>query len=609
MILRLLFCLIIIGKCLFAMDFADLPTAFQDLRGGFGGTPLGCIVCDKAIGTLNETIDLREFDQYLLDPNNPNNPPFNVPVAPGAYNAEKHNTLMSFYSDNSVERDAMHYGVRKVFLEAIHSFSSLSHTHSEFEVLSSVTSDLIQLLDGTEAAYVQGQFQRIFQDPDELIALRELVIKLRAVSQAIDNLPSTASTVKGLEEEVSKSLEKIPLTMDLVQHFYLPAVETEHASMLGTHNHLTFVGRAALTRALICYGELLKTIPDKKTSDVAKVCIKFRDKAVKVLPRRLNILADDANAMVAHYTNMNGFLQTLHDYIFKGAAAPNTTDVSALLKAWDKPSGGQVVVATGVTNTESTLREMLQAMREISGVTVRLGDVAFLDETNSVWADFENGIENYLRTVDRSVIEVLPRPQQRDKEKELEAIRTKHLDDLRKQRLKEWPEILVMHPVLGNAVVEINNWLGDIHTALIALNGADTAGDLKTKLIAMPARSTQARLWLRAQNMQQVSDFNGSISVYPLVTSNLSALSEKNFESLRLLGYAFCQTAKENIATLPTLKLFETQLIKLRKTWAHPRVVGADWEDVVPSVSTRFEKENEAQAMAILMIKVIGALN
>ena len=109
--------------------------------------------------------------------------------------------------------------------------------------------------------------------------------------------------------------------------------------------------------------------------------------------------------------------------------------------------------------------------------------------------------------------------------------------------------------------------------------------------------------------MQQVSDFNGSISVYPLVTSNLSALSEKNFESLRLLGYVFCQTAKENIATLPTLKLFETQLIKLRKTWAHPRVVGADWEGVVPSVSARFEKENEAQAMAILMIKVIGALN
>lgn len=601
MILKLFYCLVIAAKCSFASHYADYATAFQDPRSGIGGTPTGYFICSKAIGTLGRVIDLCSFDPYLLDPDNPANPPL---VSNSAF-GQRSDLLMPFYSENPEERSATLFTLINEFLETIHSFSSLSHTHPEFEVLFSFTSDLTPLCDD---AHVQDSFKRIFQNPSELISLRDLVTRLMAVAQAIDN-KQPRDVIKALEQEVSEAFEKVPLTLSLAQHFYLPSVAMEYVSMLGDHDHTTFTGRAALTRALICYGELLKTIPDKKTSDVAKVCMTFRDIAVKVLPRRLKALVDDANTeMVPGYASMNTFLQNLHRYIFANTAVPNADDVVTLLKAWGYKTNGKSIAAV-TTNTESTLREMIQDMHKISGIRARLYDVAFFDDTSSVWADFENGVTNYLSTTDCAVVASLPIEQQSDKEKELMNVRGKSIHDLNKKRLKEWPEILSRYSVLADAVTEINHWMQQVRVNVVSLIGKpDTANDLDTKPLAIPTRSSQARLWLRAQNMQQASSFNSSLSIYPLAQSILETLPETDFESLRLLGYIFAQTAKENMASLTTLKPFETQLIKLRKIWAHPRTVMADWEGLVPSISTRSEKANEAQAMAILMIRVMDLL-
>lgn len=91
------------------------------------------------------------------------------------------------------------------------------------------------------------------------------------------------------------------------------------------------------------------------------------------------------------------------------------------------------------------------------------------------------------------------------------------------------------------------------------------------------------------------------------MTSCLDELSDDNFEALRLLGYTFAQTAKDNITTLSALKPFESQLIMLRKLWAHPRMVDFNFEEILATLDT-LDKRNESRSMAILMVKCGDAL-
>jgi hypothetical protein len=138
MMLKLFYFLLIATKCSFASYGADYATAFQDHRIGIGGTPIGHIICSKAIGKLDEIIALHSFDPYLLDPDNPANPP----LVHNRVFGQRSDLLISFYSENPLERSATLFALIKEFLETIRSFSSLSHTHPEFEVLFSFTSNL-----------------------------------------------------------------------------------------------------------------------------------------------------------------------------------------------------------------------------------------------------------------------------------------------------------------------------------------------------------------------------------------------------------------------------------------------------------------------------------
>ncbi len=608
MIFRIFYFLIIVGKCLYAMDWAAYPPGDYDPSIEVVGAKLsGVDVCNEAIEDIDAIIAYRNFDQYLLTPDNPGNPEPDFE----AYDFKKHYDLGHFYSDSPTEREPAHIRMRQNFLKIIKSFSSLSHTHPEFEVLFFFANDSARFMN----THFQEQFQRIFQDTDEFSHLKNLICRLRAVSQAIDNKESR-DKIKELENGVTQAFDSIPITMALVQHFYLPAVVEKHAGMLGDYDYTTFAGRAALTRALICYGELLKTIPDKKASAVAKACIMFRDKAVKVLPRRLDALADDK--MVASYAGMSYFLRDLHAYIFTpDADAPTSERIITLLASWGykpngKPTGADSTDAVGVEEEvpSNLLLSILQQMRKISGLTVRLPDVAFFDEVRSVWSNFECGAENYLSTADRKAIETLSHAEQHAKEADSERIRKQRMEDLKRKPLKEWPAILKGHDFTkavqaSAAITEINDWLGNVQKELHEGSplGDDSYLAAMTNARLMMTRPFHVRLRLRTHHMQQDSSFDSLLSAYTFMTSCLDELSDDNFEALRLLGYTFAQTAKDNITTLPALKSFESQLIMLRKLWAHPRMVAFDFEGILATLDSRSDKRNESRSMAILMVK------
>ena len=481
----------------------------------------GVGVCSKAIEDLDAIIAYRNFDQYLLTPDNPGNsePDFE------AYDIKKYYDLRCFYSDSPTEREPAHIRMRQNFLKIIKSFSSLSHTHPEFEVLFFFADDSVRFMN----THFQEQFQIIFQD-DELSHLKNLIHRLQAVSQAIDNNGSR-DQIKELENQVTQAFDFIPIIMGLAQHFYLPAVAKKHADMLGDYDHTTFAGRAALTRALICYGELLKTIPDKKTSTVAKACITFRDKAVKVLPRRLDALTGDK--MVTSYSSMNDFLRDLRAYIFTpDANAPAPERIITLLDSWGyKPNGK----STGTDSTDEEvpsnllLLSILQQMRTISGLTVRLPDIAFFDEACSVWSNFECSAENYLSTADSKAIETLSLVEQSAKEADLKKIRKQRMEDLKRKPLKEWPAILKGHDFtkaaqVSAAITEINGWLGNVQKELhegSPLLADDSYVAAMTKARLMMTRPFHVRLRLLNHHMQQNSRFDKfvkCISAYDIVS-------------------------------------------------------------------------------------------
>ena len=567
----------------------------------------GVDVCNKTIEDLDAIIAYRKFDQYLLTPDNLGNPEPDF----AAYDFKKHHNLRCFYSDFLTEREPAHIRMHQNFLKIIKSFSSLSHTHPEFEVLFFFADDSVRFMN----THFQEQFQRIFQD-DELSNLKNLICKLQAVSQAIDNKESR-DQIKELENQVTQAFDSIPITMKLAHHFYLPAAAKKHADMLAEdYDHTTFAGRAALTRALICYGELLKTIPDKKTSAVAKACIIFRDKAVKVLPRRLEKLKN--NTMSASYANMNYFLKDLHAYIFTpGAEATTSERIKALLADWGYKTNGK---STGKDSTDeevpsNLLLSILHQMRTISGLTVRLPDVAFFDEAHSVWSNFECCAENYLLTADRKAISTLSPAEQSANEADLERIRKQRMQDLKRKHLKEWPAILKGYDFTKAtqalaAITEINDWLGNVQKELQegSYLGDDSYLSAMTKARLMMTRPFHVRLRLLTNHIQQNSRFDSLLSVYPLMTSCIDELSNDDFEALRLLGYTFAQTAKDNITTLSALKPFESQLNMLRELWAHPRMIDFNFEEILATIDASSDKRNESRSMAILMVKCGDAL-
>ena len=614
---RVLCILILLGRCLYAASAASgtlLSEAFEPISASPAARPSGVVVCDRVIEELNQLLAYRNFDQYILTPDNPNNPAVDYE----AYDPKKQPDLMQFYSESSEERAGAHLRLQQRFTKAVKKLSSLSHTHPEFEILFFFANDPMRVMNER----LRTDFQRVFQDTNELAELRNVAYRLKAVSQAIDGKESKQN-IKAKELEVSNALQQIPVIMTLAQSFYLPAIQKTYASMLGDYDHRTFSGRAAMTRVLINYGELLKTIPDKKASDIGKACIMFRDKAVKVLSRRLEALQGDT--MIASYEGLLDTMRELNAYIFGGASvtAPNPTRIRTVLEAWGyRPNGKPIATtASAAVNPdddsevdEAFMVGILQKMRELSGLRVRLRDMAFFDEIELTWSRFNEEISEFLSEVrNRTLATISDGKERQAKEAQLKQEHEKQLTDfnIKIRRLQQWPEILHQYDLkqtdqTGTAINGLNGWFDTVRSELIhSFKGdaevLDKAAMTKARIVL--SRPLHIRLQLRTQHLRTTPGFDSTaLSAYILMTSSIHSLQEDRFEALRLLAYTFTHTVKENISALGALKAFEPQLIALRNFWAHPRLTEYNWSGIL-SVDGGSTKMNESRAMAVLMVR------
>lgn len=574
--------------CGYSLDDAFQPI-FQT------GRPSGVVVCEQAKQDIGAIIFYKSFDRFLLSSDGGDGSPDFT-----AYDYKSHADLMQFYSDNELERNSAISKLHTRFLRAIKSVSSLSYSHPEFKVLSYFAECESSLL--YEVSF-KSDFVRIFQETDEFRSLYDVIERVGQVSKAIEESKGSEEK-KSLEKNVRDSLGKIPHIMTLANRYYLPTLKEHYLEMLGDLDNRTFSGRLALTKTLISHGELVKTIPDKKDSPASKVCALFRDKAVKVLPRRLARLQDDADSISGAYQPiLIIWLSSFHAYIFDGGEVPaDNASMNSLLAAWGyRPNGKPLVVgeSTAVVGDEEKpetefLKEILIKMREISRVNNSFQDCVFFEEVAGIWGTFKCDIHNlYAEVIGRYDMK-----EARVQSPVIEKEREKFIRAIDMERVTVWPNIVnfTSPERFHDTCRQLNTWLKSKQQE-IASKYSLTLSD---KDYFIPSRRFHVRLQLRLQHVLETFDFKSPTNNYPAILESMSP-DPATFDALKLLGYTFVQNALEQ--NVPTLKPFEEEIKRLRNIWAHPKIADLEkeWREILPILHS-IPDRNDLHAMLTLMI-------
>lgn len=587
----------------------------------------GAATCDSALKKLDTIITLKNIDPYLLEPEGAHPLP---DFSSSAIKFDTLSTLLEFYNESARARGTALSRLCRDFFSIIQSISSLSHTHSEFEILSFFTENPSRTL--SEEA--QRAFIDIFKE-GELDSVKILIERLKAVSLAIDS-KEDKSLIKAKESAVTESLESLPTLIDLANSAYIPAVKSAYEFLTAIiPNHETPEGRLALTRLLIQYGELVKTIPSKKAKPISKKIILFRDKAVKVLPRRLDLLNNHSTAEV--YAPIHGILREFHRFIFEdggGDSVPADPIVSLLRKWGYKANGDKIAVAAAgageeddaseVADTETFLKEILGKMRDLSTIKMKRPHNVFYHETSSVnseFSKFSNHFENLLRTL---ASEEDPHLSPEEKASVPSCIENLN-QRLREEPFTRWPVIMgelnFSRPEdLDEAFRRINSWLSEIETDTLVryrindiLENRDEASihpkleDIRSsvdKIRATRVASSRLLLGRLLIKMRQADEINtdkiDTLDIDPIMITIIEKLPPSSLEALRVLGYVLAQSVLENESTLPSLDPFKDSIRKLRNYWAHTRITPFEWEDIIPTLSGS-EKTNECAAIMSLI--------
>lgn len=498
---------------------------------------------DKALHGLETIRALQQFDRYLLDPDGDHPLP-----DCSHYNHTQFPFLPNFYDPTAREREKLRLFQR--FIDILAELAGMSHTHPEFAVLHYAATDMRGLR--RFHADDMSTFCQIFQDTEELEALQAVGQALKDVARAIDD-GTDRTTINTLEGVVSSRLETLPTILEMANRYYLPHIQSVYGALrdtLITADPRTFAGRLALTRGLIHYGELLKTIPSKKAATASKGCIMFRDKAVKVLARRLRTLKDNAGEISQCYEGTPEFLGSLHAFIFEGAGEPSHDPIVRTLQGWGyRPNGKRITTAAAASGSVpddeleeaslSFVMELLDGMREFSGLSATLTGHAFV-----------------------SLIHYNPE----------------------------------LAPELSTFCADKDFTRKEDFEAVLGWVNAHQEGSAHSY-----SRSFHVSQLIHLQHLRNLSPFAfaGQLSYQHKVLEDLPV---ENLEALRLLAYTFTQS----IGTSPLLtELFASKdhdrVKKLRNFWAHPGIGEFSWESVFDG-DLGSTAHNERNALLVLMV-------
>ena len=270
---------------------------------------------------MDRLIHLQRFDRYILDGSvrpegaEPDYEHF-VPETMGHF--------FPLYSENHKEREwVIKRDCYFPFLNAIREIASLTHSHGEFEVLGRFA----------EKAFVDHspehmtEFKRLFIETDELQGLRNVMAYVKDVALAKEESRERAE-IRELEREVTNALGdgcEFSTLLDHGYETYLVDIRSKLGNILDRTpvEFDTRSKRFVMTHSLIDAGEVLKLAPKRyRNHQTVRQLIKFRDKAIKILPRRLGEFGEEG--INDSYAACRVLLTSLREWVSgkEGVVAP-----------------------------------------------------------------------------------------------------------------------------------------------------------------------------------------------------------------------------------------------------------------------------------------------
>ena len=555
---------------------------------------LGSHIAQGAIDELQRIIFYQNFDRYLCDGSArpaDQDPDFE------AFDARKMPHAMKFYRSEGERKTAILRDLYLPFCKAVTAIASLTHDYPGFEVLGRLGQR--DIWTGGES---QAFFIELFRDTSELAYFKNVMMRLKSVAWAIENKKPVAE-IKRLKDRVKICLGDdclFPRLLDRAYATYAEEIRGELDAIVGPTTAGCSTESLAIVRALIRVGEVIKLTSNKyRRRPAVKKVVEFRDKAVKILPRRLEDF--EAKAMRPHLTAAATFITQLTGW-FKGGSAEPTPDAINNIRKHLGYNGKWKRGTSAVSEPDDAfLRAGAQRIKD-------LVDARYIKSRS--WESIAFALQDALPSISGPVYAL------RDVlyEEAAAAAASGGGDDDVEPRPGE-----VVTRAWGEVLLDVTPEDGDTIGMLLDKSQAAIRGfPDRLKPIGIDAAAVERVDWKGITDFEidpltriRANLFSKSVGVYYFTATNsflmllrdrLEKLPDDTFMTARLIGYTLTQAIVDNPETFARFNPYLGEITKIRKFWAHPRI-GDDFPEIVVPYSDS-TKGNEAAALAGLFFMI-----
>lgn len=512
---------------------------------------------ESSIEILEKIIKLQRFDQYLLE--GEDRPAGTRPD----YSRLDHSmaSVISFYDSKAENRHIAYLrNILLPFQQSISTISSLTHDYPEMEVIGRLGDRGFW-----ESDALSTQFKVVFKDTDELNCLSETMKALKEVALAIESQKERAE-INELKAGVKVTFAAIPTIIDLAYRTFHAEINSylrELVSQLPVDSAHPF-RRLAIIEGLIKLGETVKLLPRSlRDHPLIQKCIDFRDKAVKIIPRRITDFESDAMGEIL--TGGLPFISEISEWIQRDGtgAVPNDhildriRDMLGYKPNWKRKSDN-----ASIPELDNTfLISFLDRVEE----SVDRRDTLKYPTWDSVLFKLDARLEDVVRPIFKALLEQMQ-----------ERGISYSVSDLWREHLKRI--VIVRTDTIEDVIAKIKAYVQgfpDILLRSLSEIGFEPSGINFSPLCDFDVTELERInaeikfFYSRATTPTDV--FSGMSGSYSILRGELLKISEDNLRALRLVTYAVCQGILDFSGTFMQFEPYKSLITKLRKYLAHAR--------------------------------------
>jgi|GEM_PF-3399564 hypothetical protein len=556
----------------------------------------GSAKIEKAIEALDNLLLYQRFDRHLVEGDQ--RPAGQLPnfdeIPDGSIQIK---ILIAFFQGSDDEKAyAFERDILEPFANALTQVSSLTHMYPELEVLGRWGEEA--LWQGVEAIDL---FKHIFKNTEELTDLRNFaeLLRLSALAVEADDQEGKKITQESLRA-ILKDPTSMPTLLEKAHEGYFVEIRT-HMNCIKDQvpdDTSTAGQRLSMIMALVQTGEIMKLAPSTyKQAPVVKELSQFRDKVLKIIPTKLEILEDAAlqPSLAAVPPFLEEFVEWLDPSLNK--PEPKTDVMDAIREAlgykknWKSKAKNNPVPDPDEGFARTVIEKMKDLLANPSGVKSLAWDVVDISLSERL-----QGINEPLFQLQNIVDKAI----------------NKHPSD--NEIINQWGDILTIIdiapdedivPLLAKAQEVVQSY-----PERLVRNGQATQEQVNA-VDWTPIRSfvtndmDRIRTELHRKRMVASNPFSVPFQQrksVQILSHDFYALNADQFMTLKLLGYSLVQAILEYPDVFASFNTYEDSITQIRKFWAHPRPA-TEFPEEVRSYSDD-GKKNESLALASLYFMI-----